>query len=211
MVARWAHNPNVVGSSPTSATTNTCPFMGLFLYGELIMKIVKFLLLFIICFSIFGCSGENNDRAVLNQSLVKKDINTDEGSAQKFIVDSVNKGNAPNIITVYNIIYDDDQIFKKEKFINIQAKLNTGIEEDYNTYINLYKFMIPILKNIKEQNKNIDIVNLHVLNKKDLKVLNVEFKTDNLKYINFNDDELNTANNIKKYSKSHGKLYTFYK
>lgn len=175
------------------------------------MKIIKFLLLFIICFSIFGCSGENNDKAVLNQSLIKKDINTDEGSAQKFIVDSVNKGNAPNIITVYNIIYDDDQILKKEKFVNIQAKLNTGVEENYNTYINLYKFMIPILKNIKEQNKNIDIVNLHVLNEKDLKVLNVEFKTGNLKYINFNDDELNIANNIKKYSKSHGKLYTFYK
>lgn len=71
--------------------------------------------------------------------------------------------------------------------------------------------MIPVLKNIKEQNKNIDIVNFHILNEKDLKVLNVEFRTDNLKYINFNDDELNIANNIKKYSKSHGKLYTFYK
>lgn len=71
--------------------------------------------------------------------------------------------------------------------------------------------MIPVLKNIKEQNKNIDIVNLYVLNEKDLKVLNVEFRTNNLKYINFNDDELNIANNIKKYSKSHGKLYTFYK
>ena len=39
MVARWAHNPNVVGSSPTSATMNICPFTGLFLYGELIMNI----------------------------------------------------------------------------------------------------------------------------------------------------------------------------
>lgn len=175
------------------------------------MKIVKFLFLSVICFSIFGCSSQNNDKAVLNQSLIKKDINTDEGSTQKFIVDSVNKGNAPNIITVYNIIYSDDQISKKEKFVNIQAKLNSGINENYDTYINLYKFMIPVLKNIKEQNKNIDIVNLHVLNEKDLKVLNVEFRTDNLKYINFNDDELNIANNIKKYSKSHGKLYTFYK
>lgn len=175
------------------------------------MKIVKFLLLFIICFSVFGCSSESNDKAVLNQSLIKKDINTDEGSAQKFIVDSVNKSDAPNIITVYNIIYDDNQISKKEKFVNIQAKLNSGINEDYDTYINLYKFMIPILKNIKEQNKDIDIINLHVMNEKDLKVLNIEFKTDNLKYINFNDDKLNIANNIKKYSKSHGKLYTFYK
>ena len=39
MVARWAHNPKVVGPNPTSATKIIRPSMGLFLYGELVMNI----------------------------------------------------------------------------------------------------------------------------------------------------------------------------
>ena len=176
------------------------------------MKYLKYLFfIFVILFS-FGCSNTTfTEKAVLSDSLITKNIDTEEGKHQKFVVNSINNGDSPNIVDVYNIIYSDNTFINGKKFINIQAKLKPDIEENYDTYIGLYTYLIPLLKDIKDNKTDINSVNFHVMNNKNIKLLNVEINKDQIDKIDFNDHVLNIAVNIKKYSNSHGLLYSQYK